>query len=689
MQAFGYSGVSLGLTVFLLLYHSSVHHLQTIAFLAALVPFLCPNLTIQIFSTLEVEKCFISFSMQSWFCAKIMICFVVHIFPNTKLLNHPGSNAQVRQIHTHFSLFQVLRSMPCFNFLYIHPHKNAHDSTLFHEITSISSQLNSKNSGIACSFWGTCTNGKSSSAFGALSLQNRNISLAQWFTPKSINYVFVPFSGIQLSFNHSRSLRFDSKKGLKTLSSMILDYLRETEIGENSTLERGGANTAKKTFPTACMIKPRFYAQSLCRLHSYCAKLYTYANMWSLDGSLAGACCISTAGKGLGQSKLFWETKSCILRPMEKPTEKHNGESQRERKQVSRRGAVQRTNPRGRSFDDTGEWEKFLCDLIGSEVGGPQIEYLFNLNFEIDNNSIFNLEYITTPLLYTSCVVRPPTLHQEMGIKAPQCDQGISPFLARSTPSMVGNDIYLFVVSFSGLISNFWERINQPDKINQFCLHSMFFLIITKKFRYSQKKKRKFCQYHPIVNSSKSKGESRFIMWFWFSSICKNMISTFEKHELWHSTSCAGNFPLVMETALLTALYKIYSKFLGHNIEILNPKLYIQDTALIRKARRFCYEYSVYIVVFHLRYNAKSTLHRYFDSIGKVILLQEEEVIIWEKAMTREESYYIGKAALVLQEEEVYHGYSVQGIAEGSMCGARMVWYYYLLQRWRSRRRGQ
>ncbi|KNZ45843.1 hypothetical protein VP01_774g1 [Puccinia sorghi] len=44
------------------------------------------------------------------------------------------------------------------------------------------------------------------------------------------------------------------------------------------------------------VIQPSFDAQSLCRLHSDCTKTSNYANMWSLDGSLAGACCMSTAG---------------------------------------------------------------------------------------------------------------------------------------------------------------------------------------------------------------------------------------------------------------------------------------------------------------------------------------------------------------------------------------------------------
>ena len=38
------------------------------------------------------------------------------------------------------------------------------------------------------------------------------------------------------------------------------------------------------------LIQPSLDAQSLCTLHSDCAKKSTYANMWSLDGSLAGAC---------------------------------------------------------------------------------------------------------------------------------------------------------------------------------------------------------------------------------------------------------------------------------------------------------------------------------------------------------------------------------------------------------------
>ncbi|KNZ59688.1 hypothetical protein VP01_167g2 [Puccinia sorghi] len=38
------------------------------------------------------------------------------------------------------------------------------------------------------------------------------------------------------------------------------------------------------------VIQPSFDAQSPCRLHSDCAKKYTYANRWSLDVSLVGAC---------------------------------------------------------------------------------------------------------------------------------------------------------------------------------------------------------------------------------------------------------------------------------------------------------------------------------------------------------------------------------------------------------------
>ncbi|KNZ54699.1 hypothetical protein VP01_287g2 [Puccinia sorghi] len=44
------------------------------------------------------------------------------------------------------------------------------------------------------------------------------------------------------------------------------------------------------------VIQPSFDAQSLCRLHSDCAKTSTHAKMWSLDDSLAEGCCMSTAG---------------------------------------------------------------------------------------------------------------------------------------------------------------------------------------------------------------------------------------------------------------------------------------------------------------------------------------------------------------------------------------------------------
>ncbi|KNZ54498.1 hypothetical protein VP01_2931g2 [Puccinia sorghi] len=43
------------------------------------------------------------------------------------------------------------------------------------------------------------------------------------------------------------------------------------------------------------LIQLSFDAQSLCRLQSDCAKSSTWDKMWSLDGSLAGACCMSTA----------------------------------------------------------------------------------------------------------------------------------------------------------------------------------------------------------------------------------------------------------------------------------------------------------------------------------------------------------------------------------------------------------
>ncbi|KNZ54673.1 hypothetical protein VP01_2887g2 [Puccinia sorghi] len=44
------------------------------------------------------------------------------------------------------------------------------------------------------------------------------------------------------------------------------------------------------------VIQPSFDEKSLWRLHSDCAKTSTYADRWSLDDSLSGACCKSTAG---------------------------------------------------------------------------------------------------------------------------------------------------------------------------------------------------------------------------------------------------------------------------------------------------------------------------------------------------------------------------------------------------------
>ncbi|KNZ55393.1 uncharacterized protein VP01_2695g1 [Puccinia sorghi] len=47
---------------------------------------------------------------------------------------------------------------------------------------------------------------------------------------------------------------------------------------------------------SARLTQPSFDAQSLCILHSDCAKTSTHAKRWSLNDSLAGACCMSTAG---------------------------------------------------------------------------------------------------------------------------------------------------------------------------------------------------------------------------------------------------------------------------------------------------------------------------------------------------------------------------------------------------------
>ncbi|KNZ55703.1 hypothetical protein VP01_2606g1 [Puccinia sorghi] len=65
------------------------------------------------------------------------------------------------------------------------------------------------------------------------------------------------------------------------------------------------------------LIQPSFDAQSLQRLCSECAKTSTYANRWSLDDSLDGECCMSTAGSCTGfflqcYVLIFIFIKSCL-----------------------------------------------------------------------------------------------------------------------------------------------------------------------------------------------------------------------------------------------------------------------------------------------------------------------------------------------------------------------------------------
>ena len=60
------------------------------------------------------------------------------------------------------------------------------------------------------------------------------------------------------------------------------------------------------------MIQPSFDAQWLCMLHSDCTNKSTYVDRWSLDGSLAGACCMSTAGSWLSFFCSVW----CCVTPV-------------------------------------------------------------------------------------------------------------------------------------------------------------------------------------------------------------------------------------------------------------------------------------------------------------------------------------------------------------------------------------
>ncbi|KNZ55706.1 putative signal peptide protein [Puccinia sorghi] len=184
------------------------------------------------------------------FCAQIIIAFDVHILPNTKLLNHPVSNSTTSHM---FLTIPGFASMTCFtiaissqfSLIYIPLCGNLQWLFIFRmqsdfcfkplltESIILFSSVVGLQSTPECSFWGTSRNLKSSSAFGALpfristsgddlipqlthdlalSLEVRNSLNRQ------VHSLLFCFSGIQLSFNHSRILRYDFKKGLKALT---------------------------------------------------------------------------------------------------------------------------------------------------------------------------------------------------------------------------------------------------------------------------------------------------------------------------------------------------------------------------------------------------------------------------------------------------------------------------------------
>jgi len=101
----------------------------------------------------------------------------------------------------------------------------------------------------------------------------------------SLNPSFWKLNGISVSHFKTHQSSPTLQKKLAQLPAVDMQKLQESLWCYSNLSPR--------------MIQPSFDAQWLCMLHSDCANKSTYADMWSLDGSLAGACCMSTAGSWL------------------------------------------------------------------------------------------------------------------------------------------------------------------------------------------------------------------------------------------------------------------------------------------------------------------------------------------------------------------------------------------------------
>ncbi|KNZ46371.1 putative signal peptide protein [Puccinia sorghi] len=113
------------------------------------------------------------------------------------------------------------------------------------------------------------------------------------------------------------------------------------------------------------VIQPSFDAQSLCIMHSECTKTSTYSNRRSLNDSLAGAYCMSTAGrkgKHEGQSRpedatisflsLSWDGRGSVIKQV------HENESQID-------GSSHQCSPR--LVNDPCGWRYFFLRVIPSQ----------------------------------------------------------------------------------------------------------------------------------------------------------------------------------------------------------------------------------------------------------------------------------------------------------------------------------
>ncbi|KNZ56430.1 hypothetical protein VP01_2404g4 [Puccinia sorghi] len=195
---------------------------------------LFPKLTFQIISTVEDEKCFIVFSMQSCLFVHKLSLILLFILSPTQIFLHLMPSLNCSYIHprpinkhlmtgfSHSGCNNIFVSSPC----------SLKPSFYFLEKAEITQEIQTivRFQTPGCAFWETSRNGQSSSAFGALPLESQHqtflpncyhqVTITWWMrNHNALNYeiqlimIFYPFHSAQLqAFN-----TFESAKGI-TLS---------------------------------------------------------------------------------------------------------------------------------------------------------------------------------------------------------------------------------------------------------------------------------------------------------------------------------------------------------------------------------------------------------------------------------------------------------------------------------------